>query len=126
MASKWDRIHEPYNVIENILKNDNSVYRTLTPNIDLTLNSGGTCFVAELILFSGDCGPADIEVYISNMLDKWTFVKEHRCRRDSETKISLPGEQAAKYLRIKCLNNVRGGNIVSIRHVVVRGLPKDY
>lgn len=124
--SKWDQIHEPYNVIENVLKNDNSVYRALTPSLDFTLNHGGTSFIAEVLLYPGDCGPADIEIYISNMADKWAFVKEQRCGREFETKITLPGEQVGKYLRIKCLNNARGGNIVSIRHVMVRGLPKDY
>ena len=38
--SKWDSINEPYNVVENILKDDNTVYKALTPEIDLTLNHG--------------------------------------------------------------------------------------
>jgi hypothetical protein len=35
--SKWDSIHEPYNVVENILKDDESVYKALTPDLDLTV-----------------------------------------------------------------------------------------
>ena len=119
-------MHEPYNVVENVLKNDNSVYRAVTPCFDFTLNHGGPCFVAEVIIYPGDCGPADIEIYVSSMSEKWSFLKEHRCGREAETRISLPGEQIAKYLRINCLTNVRGGKIVSVRHIVVRGLPKDY
>ena len=38
--SKWDSIHEPYNIVENVLKDDESVYKALTPNLDFTLASG--------------------------------------------------------------------------------------
>jgi len=38
--SKWDSIHEPYNVVENVLKDDESVYKARTPAVDLTLSGG--------------------------------------------------------------------------------------
>ena len=31
----------------------------------------------------------------------------------------------ARYLRLKCLNNIRGGNIVSVRHIMVKGLNRN-
>lgn len=34
----------------------------------------------------------------------------------------IPGEYHARHLRIKCLNNIRMGNIVNVRFVVVKGL----
>ena len=37
----------------------------------------------------------------------------------------IPGEYMAKYLRVRCLNNTRGGQIVSVRHVMVKGLNKE-
>ena len=36
--SKWDAIHEPYNIVENVLKDDESVYKALTPDLDFTLD----------------------------------------------------------------------------------------
>jgi len=38
--SKWDAIHEPYNVVENVLKDDEKVYKALTPAFDFTVNNG--------------------------------------------------------------------------------------
>lgn len=31
----------------------------------------------------------------------------------------------AKYMRVRCLNNIRGGQIVSVRYVFVKGLNKE-
>ena len=123
--SKWDQINEPYNVVENVLKNDESVYRGLTPNYDFTLNYGGNCFIAEVHLFPGECGPEQIEIYTSSVIDKWNFIKEFKCNRDPQQKFLLPGEQIAKYLRVSCLNNIRGGNIVSVRRILITGVKKD-
>ena len=33
----------------------------------------------------------------------------------------VPGEFIAKYLRLRCLNNIRGGNIINTRHISIRG-----
>lgn len=38
--SRWDSINDPYNVVENVLKDDDTLYKSLTPDIDLTLNHG--------------------------------------------------------------------------------------
>ena len=38
--------------------------------------------------------------------------------------MSLPGEHLMKYLRIRCVSNVRGGNLVNVRYIVVKGLTK--
>ena len=38
--SKWDAIHEPYNVVENVLKDDEKVYKALSPSFDFTVNNG--------------------------------------------------------------------------------------
>lgn len=29
-----------------------------------------------------------------------------------------------KYLRLRCINNVRGGNLVNIRYIQIKGLAK--
>eukprot|EP00743_Colponemidia_sp_Colp-15_P000897 GILK01000990.1.p1 GENE.GILK01000990.1~~GILK01000990.1.p1 ORF type:complete len:735 (+),score=112.26 GILK01000990.1:55-2205(+) len=123
--SKWDAVHEPFNVVENVLSDDEQVYRALSPCVDLTLLNGQSCFVASIEVCPGDCGPANIEIFTSNVMDKWTLVKEFKCGRDAQQSVLLPGEQICKYVRIKCLNNIRGGNIVSLRQVRVKGLPKD-
>lgn len=122
--SKWDSIHEPFNVVENILKDDESVYKALTPDLDLTLAGGNPAYIAEVCLNPGDCGPSNVEVYWSNTADKWTLIKQFTCTRSGEQKLVMPGEHIAKYIRIRCLNNVRGGNLVNVRYVVVKGLNK--
>ena len=63
--SKWDSIHDPYNVVENILRDDDTVYKALTPNLDFTLLQGQLCYMAEITIFPGDCGPEDVEVSFS-------------------------------------------------------------
>lgn len=122
--SKWDSIHEPYNVVENVLKDDESVYKALTPDIDLTVASGNLAYVSEVSLYPGDCGPQNVELYWSNTADKWTLIKQFQLSKSGEQKMALPGEHIMKYLRIRCVNNVRGGNLVNIRYLQVRGLTK--
>ena len=60
--SKWDSIHEPYNIVENVLKDDESVFKTVGPCLDFSLFNGQMCFVSEVILYPGDCGPQIVEV----------------------------------------------------------------
>mmetsp|Transcript_19452 Transcript_19452/g.22085 ORF Transcript_19452/g.22085 Transcript_19452/m.22085 type:complete len:743 (-) Transcript_19452:269-2497(-) len=123
--SKWDAVHEPYNVVENVLNDEESVYRSGSPVLDFTLSAGKPCFVAEVYLSPGECGPANVEIYLSNTVDKWTFMKDFKCNRDAEQMLDLPGEPVARYLRVKCINNVRGGTIVSVKQIKVRGLPQE-
>ncbi|KAL0228175.1 hypothetical protein RCL1_004318 [Eukaryota sp. TZLM3-RCL] len=123
--SKWDMVHEPWNVVENILKDDEQVYRALSPVLDLTLSEGKQSFVSEIQLFSGECGPSRVEIYVGQNFDDWEFVAEFECNRDSLQLIRLPGEQICRHVRISCPQNIRGGNIVSVRHVKVKGLVRE-
>lgn len=75
--SKWDAIHEPYNVVENVLKDDEKVYKALTPTFDFTVNNGTACFISNVILAPGDTGPQKMEIYLSNNIDQWQFVKAY-------------------------------------------------
>ncbi len=75
--SKWDSIHEPYNVVENILKDDESVYKALTPDLDVTVAQGNLAYVSEVTIYPGDCGPQNVELYWSNTADKWTLIKNY-------------------------------------------------
>jgi len=68
-------------VVENVLKDDESVYKGLTPVLDFTLAGGQLVFVSEVILYPGDCGPATVEIYVSNTIDKWTLVKSYNCSK---------------------------------------------
>jgi len=123
--SKWDAIHEPYNVVNNVLTDDETVYKGLTPNFDFTLDQNQICYISEILLWPGDCGPATVEIFVSNSIDKWTFVKSYQCTKQGCQKLVVPGEYISKYLRIRCVNNIRGGNIVNVRHIVVKGLNKN-
>jgi len=113
-------------LVENVLKDDDAVYKALNPTLDFSLHNGLTCFLSEIRLYPGDCGPSSIEIYVSDVLDKWSFLRDYKCNRDFEQKISIPGEIYTKFIRIKCLNNVRGGNICSIRHIKIIGFPREY
>ena len=44
-------------MVENVLKDDDGVYKGLTPSLDFTLAGGNLCFVSEVIIYPGDCGP---------------------------------------------------------------------
>lgn len=55
--SKWDAIHEPYNVVENVLQDDDRVYKALSPVFDFNLDTHSVCFVPEILLWPGDVGP---------------------------------------------------------------------
>jgi hypothetical protein len=66
-------------------------------------------------------------VFVSNTLDgKWTFVKNYECSKNQGcTRMVIPGEYISKYLRVRCVNNVRGGNIVTVRLIMIKGLNRS-
>lgn len=82
--SKWDSIHEPYNVVENVLKDDESIYKGLTPDLDLTVAAGALAYISEVALWPGDCGPQSVELYWSNTADKWTLIKGYNLGKGGE------------------------------------------
>jgi hypothetical protein len=124
--SKWDSVHEPHNVVENVLVDDDRVYRTVGPVVDITLCRSLVCFVAYVTVEFGDPVGLHVEVYIGDVPDKYTLVSTHRNDDKLEKlRVLLPGETMGRYLRIVCKNNTRGGNIVAVRRVVVEGLVKD-
>lgn len=123
--SKWDAIHEPYNVVENVLRDDEKVYKALTPTFDFTVNNGNQSFISNIILSPGDCGPQTLEVYTSSQADAWRLVKTFTSTKADIQNLVLPGENLGKYVRIRCVNNVRGGNLVNVRYISIKGLPID-
>jgi len=60
-------------------------------------------------------------------LEVWTLVKQFQAQtKDTRAQhLVVPGETMARYVRVRCLNNVRGGNLVNVRFVQVRGLPQE-
>jgi hypothetical protein len=84
--SKWDAIHEPYNVVENVLNDNDSVYKALQPTFDFTLCDNNLCYISEVLIWPGDCGPFQIEMFVANSLDMWSFVKAYQCERAGVTK----------------------------------------
>ena len=34
----------------------------------------------------------------------------------------LPGEQTGKYIQLKLKKNIRGGKIIAIRHIIIKGV----
>ena len=49
--SKWDSIHDPYNLVENILKNDEKVYKAMNPKFDFLLANNEICFINEIFIY---------------------------------------------------------------------------
>ena len=120
--SKWDSIHEPYNIVENVLGDNQTVYKGLTPEFDFNLSDHQEHYISEVLIWPGDCGPNEVELYVGNQ-NGWQLVKGYTCARVGVSRLVVPYQFVSKYLRVKCMNNVRGGNIVSVRHIVVKGLP---
>lgn len=64
--SKWDSIHEPYNIVENILGDNQTVYKGLTPEFDFNLSDHQEHYISEVLIWPGDCGPNEVELYVGN------------------------------------------------------------
>lgn len=115
--SKWDAIHEPYNVVENVLKDDEKVYKSLTPAFDFSVNNGSQCFISNVFVAPGDTGPNKMEIYLSNNFDQWTLIKTFTADKEKIHNLVIPGENMAKYVRVRCVNNIRGGNLINVRFI---------
>lgn len=124
--SKWDQVHEPHNLVENVLKDDaEQSWRSLQPEVDLTCSNHQVCFVSGVVIWPGECGPSEVEIYVSNVPDKWTLINTHKCTREEKQTFMLPGEQLCKYVRLRFPTNVRGGNIVTIQKVRLKGMVRE-
>ena len=53
-------------MVENVLRDDDSVYKALTPDLDFTLDHGATCYISEVIVWPGDSGPNQVQILVSN------------------------------------------------------------
>ena len=47
--------------------------------LDLVLHNGATCFVAEVMVRAGDCGPAKVIACTSRNGDEWIKYQEFEC-----------------------------------------------
>lgn len=93
------------------------MYKALTPSFDFTVNNGSQSYVSAILLSPGDCGPQTMEVYLSNHADAWKLVKTFTATKAAIQNLVLPGENIATYVRVRCVNNVRGGNLVNVRYI---------
>jgi len=67
-----------------------------------------------------------MEVYVSNVMDSWTMVKQYTAsNKETVQNLVVPGEHICKFVRLRCINNIRGGNLVSVRYIEIKGLPRD-
>jgi hypothetical protein len=100
--SKWDSIHDPFNVVENVLRDNETVYKGLLPNFDLSMANGEMCYISEVIIWPGDVGPSVVELYVGNVQDSWSLVKDYTCERQGPTRCVIPGEYTSRYVRVRC------------------------
>ena len=66
-----------------------------------------------------------MEVYLSNNVDAWQLLKTFSATKAAVQNLVIPGENLAKYVRIRCVNNIRGGNLVNVRYIQIKGLPSE-
>ena len=124
MRSQFDQAYDPLNVAENVLAKDESVYKAVSPSLDFMLNDGGYFFFSEVIIQCGNPAPGVIELYASNN-DNWTLVNCYNVPESKELVLPIPGEQIAKYMRLRFVKNARGGSLISIKHIDIKGIKKD-
>jgi len=123
--SNWDMVHEPDNVADNVFTETSTQWKTLSPNIDLALAGGNmACFVAQVDICAGDCGPSTVIVHTSRNGNEWMKHGDFTCNAGPGEWQSFPlqGEPICSFLRIEMPNNIRGGSYVSVQQVRVRGL----
>ena len=112
-------------MIENVLEDDEKQYKALQPNFDFLVNGGAESYIASIKVQGGDTGPQNMEVYVSNVMDSWTLVKKYSSSKEKVQNLIIPGEHICKFVRLRCVNNIRGGNLVSVKHIQINGLPRD-
>ena len=56
------------------MKPDNSVYRNLKPEFELTLAVNETCHVAEVMIKTDKPKPAEVRIFLSDDKVNWTSV----------------------------------------------------
>ena len=56
------------------MKPDNSVYRNLKPEFELTLADNETCHVAEVMIKTDKPKPAEVRIFLSDDKVNWTSV----------------------------------------------------
>jgi len=61
---------EPKNVVENILRDDDSIFKSTNPVFDLKI-SRGRSFVGYIHIHPGDTGPKLIQLMVANEVDDW-------------------------------------------------------
>ena len=112
-------------MVDNILKDTEEAYRHHKPTFEFDLFNGELCYVAKVVVESKIPPPGDVEISLSiTPSGPWRSVFKDKSRNDEKNEFVLPGEQYAKYLQIKFLNNKYGGNFVGIRYLYIKGLKK--
>lgn len=116
-------------MIENILKNNDEIYRNHKPSFEFNLYNDELCYIAEVVVEADAPEPGDVLISLKDHHDsQWRRVLQKKSSKDPGKKTFryvLPGEQYSRYLQIKFLNNSLGRNFVGIRRLVIRGLKKD-
>ena len=51
--------------MENVLRDDSTVFKSLSPDLDFTLDKGDLCYISEVLLWPGDNGPNEVQVSFS-------------------------------------------------------------
>jgi hypothetical protein len=120
----WQKTVEPFNVMENVLKPDNSIYRNLKPEIEFNLCNNEVCHIAEIIVKADKPKPGETKVFTSMDKKIWTLIGRFGAQFEETQKLIPTGEQYAKYLKIHFTKNTNGGGFVSIKQITIRGIRK--
>ena len=102
----WMKTHEPFNQPENVLMDDNTVFRQLKPSLEFSLSKNFSEFyVAEIIVHVDEPAPGEVEIMLNNG-GEWFSGLKTIGTKDGIQRFLIPDEKYAKYVLINFLNNI--------------------
>lgn len=114
----WEKLHDTQNVVENVLRDDSSVFTRKDACIKTTFNPS---IVTKIKVHPGEPGPLHLDLTIMDRNDKVVFSEAYKMGRNT-TEINTSIVDACKASFV-FKDNIRGGSICSIRFIEVIGIP---
>lgn len=85
--------------MDNILLDNDEVYRHHKPTFEFDLCNGETCYIGKIVIQTRLPPPGEVEISISLVPNgNWRKVISELSKFDEENEFIMPGEQYAKYL----------------------------
>ena len=114
----WEKLHDTQNVVENVLRDDSSVFTRKDACIKLVFEPS---IVTMVRIHPGEPGPLHLDLTLTDKDDRVVFAEGYKLGRNT-TEISMSVVNACR-ASLVFKDNIRGGSICSIRLVEVVGVP---